>query len=105
MPRGKKPHQYRPGTRAIIEIRQFQRTYELLIKKLPFQRLVRELITDINNSGLRISSDALLALQKATEAYIVSMFEDTNICAIYAKRVTVLPRDMQLVRRIRGVWS
>ncbi|GLV46552.1 histone H3 [Carabus blaptoides fortunei] len=75
----KKPHRYRPGTVALREIRRYQKSTELLIRKLPFQRLVQ-----------------------ASEAYLVGLFEDTNLCAIHAKRVTIMPKDIQLARRIRG---
>ncbi|KNB43136.1 histone [Blastocystis sp. subtype 4] len=74
---------------------------ELLIRKLPFQRLVREVAQDFKND-LRFQSSAVMALQEAAEAYLVSLFEDTNLCAIHAKRVTIMPRDMQLARRIRN---
>lgn len=73
----------------------------MLIRKLPFQRLVREVAQDVT-PGLRFQSTAILALQEAAEAYLVSLFADTNLCAIHAKRVTIMPRDMQLARRIRG---
>ena len=86
---------------ALREIRRFQKTTELLIKKLPFQRLVRE-ITDEMKVGMRFQSSALGALQEAAEAYLVALFEDTNLCALHAKRVTIMPKDMQLARRIRG---
>lgn len=92
---------YRPGTVALKEIRRFQKSTELLIKKLPFQRLVREIAAEIN-SDLRFQSAAVGALQEASEAYLVGLFEDTNLCAIHAKRVTIMPKDMQLARRIRG---
>ena len=97
----KKPHRYRPGTVALREIRKFQKSTELLIRKLPFQRLVREIAQDYK-SDLRFQSQAVLALQEASEAYLVGLFEDTNLCAIHAKRVTIMPKDMQLARRIRG---
>ena len=97
----KKPHRYRPGTVALREIRKFQKSTELLIRKLPFQRLVREIATEYK-SDLRFQSQAVLALQEASEAYLVGLFEDTNLCAIHAKRVTIMPKDMQLARRIRG---
>jgi histone H3 len=97
----KKPHRYRPGTVALREIRKFQKTTELLIRKLPFQRLVREISNDFK-TDLRFHSQALLALQEAAEAYLVGLFEDTNLCAIHAKRVTIMPKDLQLARRIRG---
>lgn len=97
----KKPHRYRPGTVALREIRKFQKSTELLIRKLPFQRLVREISNDFK-AELRFHSQALLALQEAAEAYLVGLFEDTNLCAIHAKRVTIMPKDLQLARRIRG---
>lgn len=97
----KKPHRYRPGTVALREIRRYQKSTDLLIRKLPFQRLVREIAED-NSIGLRFQSTAVLALQEATEAYLVGLFEDTNLCAIHAKRVTIMPKDMHLARRIRG---
>ena len=95
---------FRPGTKALREIRKYQKTTELLLKKLPFQRLVREIAQDFK-SDLRFQSTAVLALQEASEAYLVSLFEDTNLCAIHAKRVTIMPKDMQLARRIRGERS
>ncbi|KAL2779832.1 histone H3.Y [Daubentonia madagascariensis] len=97
----KKPHRYRPGTVALREIRKFQKSTELLIRKLPFQRLVRDIAQAIL-PDLRFQSAALGALQEACEAYLVSLFEDTNLCALHAKRVTIMPNDMQLARRIRG---
>ena len=97
----KKPHRYRPGTVALREIRKYQKSTELLIRKLPFQRLVREVAQDYK-SDLRFQSSAVLAVQEACESYLVSLFEDTNLCAIHAKRVTIMPKDMQLARRIRG---
>lgn len=100
----KKPHRYRPGTVALREIRRYQKSTELLIRKLPFQRLVREIAQEFKGD-LRFQSSAVLALQEAAEAYLVSLFEDTNLCAIHAKRVTIMPKDMQLARRIRGERS
>ena len=97
----KKPHRYRPGTVALREIRKYQKSTELLIRKLPFQRLVREIAQDFK-TDLRFQSTAILALQEASEAYLVGLFEDTNLCAIHAKRVTIMPKDIQLARRIRG---
>jgi histone H3 len=96
----KKPHRYRPGTVALREIRKYQKSTELLIRKLPFQRLVREISNDFKQD-IRFHSQALLALQESAEAYLVGLFEDTNLCAIHAKRVTIMPRDLQLARRIR----
>jgi histone H3 len=97
----KKPHKYRPGTVALREIRRYQKSTELLIRKLPFQRLIRE-VAEKFKQDLRFNSHAIMALQEAAEAYLVSLFEDTNLCAIHAKRVTIMPKDIQLARRIRG---
>ena len=97
----KKPHRFRPGTVALREIRKYQKSTELLIRKLPFQRLVREIAQDFK-TDLRFQASAIAALQEASEAYLVGLFEDTNLCAIHAKRVTIQPKDMQLARRIRG---
>ncbi|KAJ0789895.1 putative transcription factor Hap3/NF-YB family [Helianthus annuus] len=97
----KKPHRYRPGTIALREIRKYQKTTELLICKAPFQRLVRE-IAQALKSDLRFQSHAVLALQEAAEAYLVGLFEDTNLCAIHAKRVTIMVKDIQLALRIRA---
>jgi len=100
----KKPHRYRPGTVALREIRRYQKSTDLLIRKLPFQRLVREIAQDFKND-LRFQGTAISALQEASESYLVSLFEDTNLCAIHAKRVTIMPKDIQLARRIRGERS
>ena len=97
----KKPHRYRPGTVALREIRKYQKSTDLLLRKLPFQRMVREIAQEFK-TDLRFQSSAILALQEASEAYLVGLFEDTNLCAIHAKRVTILPKDMALARRIRG---
>ena len=104
----KKRYRYRPGTVALKQIRQYQKSTELLIRKLPFQRLVREIAcdSDVIRSPLcgkvRFQSAAIMALQEASEAYLVGLFEDSNLCAIHAKRVTIMPKDIQLARRIRG---
>ena len=97
----KKPHRFRPGTVALREIRKYQKSTELLIKKLPFQRLVREIAQDFK-TDLRFQSHAITALQEASEVFLVQLFEDTNLCAIHAKRVTIMPRDLALARKIRG---
>ena len=89
------------STVALREIRRYQKSTELLIRKLPFQRLVREIAQDFK-TDLRFQSSAVMALQEASEAYLVGLFEDTNLCAIHAKRVTIMPKDIQLARRIRG---
>ena len=100
--KNKKSYRYRPGTVAIREIRKFQGSTELLIRKLPFQRLVKEVAQSVAISGYRFQSTAIEAIQYAAEDYLVTLFEDTNLCAIHAKRVTIMPKDMQLARRIRG---
>eukprot|EP00331_Platyophrya_macrostoma_P008466 CAMPEP_0176432758 /NCGR_PEP_ID=MMETSP0127-20121128/15577_1 /TAXON_ID=938130 /ORGANISM="Platyophrya macrostoma, Strain WH" /LENGTH=136 /DNA_ID=CAMNT_0017814975 /DNA_START=37 /DNA_END=447 /DNA_ORIENTATION=+ len=97
----KKPHRYKPGTVALREIRKYQKSTDLLIRKLPFQRLVREIAQEFQKE-LRFQSSAVLALQEAAEAYLVALFEDTNLCAIHAKRVTIMSKDLALARRIRG---
>lgn len=96
----KRPHRYRSGTVAIREIRRYQKSTELLIRKQPFQRLVREVASDFK-TDIRFQGSAVLALQEASEAHLVGLFEDTNLCAIHAKRVTIMPKDMQLARRLR----
>lgn len=101
---GKKPRRYRPGTIALREIRKYQMSTDLLIRKLSFQRFVKELVCGLGWKELRFQSTALLALQEASESYLVGLFEDTNMCAIHAKRVTIQPKDMQLARRIRGEY-
>jgi histone H3 len=95
----KKPHRYRPGTGALCEIHKYQKSTKLLIRKAPFQRLVRKIAINFK-SDLRMQSTAFLALQEALEAYLVRLFEDTNECALHGKRVTIMPKDMQLARRI-----
>ena len=95
----KRPRSYRPGTVALREIRKFQKSTDPLIRKLPFQCLVREICQD---KDFRFQSTAILALQEASEAYLINLFEWTNLAAIHAKWVTIMPKDMQLARCIRG---
>lgn len=97
----KKPHRYRPGTVALREIRCYQKSTINLVPELPLNRLIREVAQDFH-SDLRFQREATRALQTATEAYLTSLFEDTNLCAIHAKRVTIMPNDINLTRRIRG---
>lgn len=99
--RVKKAHRYRPGTVALKEIRKYQKSTELFICKMPFQRLVREIAQDYK-SDLRFQSTAILALQESAEAYLVHLFEDSYLATIHAKRVTIMPKDIQLALRIRG---
>ena len=96
-----KPHPYRPATVALRQIRRYQKSTELLIRKLPFQRLLRQMSHHFK-TDLRFQSSAVMALQQASEAYLVALFQDTNLCAIHAKRVTIMPKDIQLARKIRG---
>ena len=99
----KKPHRYRPGTVALREIRKFQKTTDLLIRKAPFQRVVREIAQKkIPNKDLCFQSLAVLALHEASEAHMVGMFVDTNLAALHAKRVTIMPRDTFLAQCLRG---
>ena len=96
------PAWYR-GTPRDPEIRRYQKSTELLIRKAPFQRLVREVLeVHLNKKEMRLQSTAVLALQEASEAYLIGLFEDANLCAIHAKRVTLMPKDIHLARRIRG---
>ena len=92
-----KPHRYRAGTVALKDICHSQKSRALLIRKLPFQRLVREIAQDFK-TDLQFQSAAIQCLQEAAEAYLVGLFKDTNLCAIHAKRVTIMPRDIQLAR-------
>ena len=100
----KKPHRYHPGTVALCEIRRYQKTTDLLIRKAPFQRLVRELLDDVQATieVERCTGSSILALQEAAKAHLVGVKEDTNLVALHAKRVTIMPKDIQLARRIRG---
>ncbi|KDE07030.1 hypothetical protein, variant [Microbotryum lychnidis-dioicae p1A1 Lamole] len=104
---GGKPKRFKPGTVALREIRKYQKSTDLLLRKLPFARVVREIASDFFDDdgqrvGLRWQASALMALQEATEAYLIHLFEDANLCALHARRVTIMQRDMQLVRRLRG---
>ncbi|GAA5826187.1 hypothetical protein JCM5353_003839 [Sporobolomyces roseus] len=127
----RKPHRYRPGTVALREIRRYQKSTELLMRKLPFQRLVREIAESqvIGKDGKwRWQRAALQCLQEAAEHYLVDLFAgkfkipkssfrfklirfsffflskrvDTNLCAIHAQRVTIQDKDMKLALRLRG---
>lgn len=104
---GGRKRRFRPGTVALREIRKYQRSVELLIKKLPFQRIVKSIAeTEASGTsfpnGVRFQKNAITALHEAYEAYQVSLFEDTNLECIHRKRQTIAPKDIQLARRIRG---
>ncbi|SCU94515.1 LADA_0G08988g1_1 [Lachancea dasiensis] len=99
-----KTKRYRPSDVALQEIRKYQRSTDLLISKMPFARLVKE-VTDqftTEEQELRWQSMAIMALQEASEAYLVGLLEHTNLLALHAKRITIMRKDMQLARRIRG---
>ena len=105
----KKPHRYRPGTVALREICRYQKSTDLLIHKVPFQRLAREVLQDLNKPGSYprftatcFQATSLLAIQESVEAFSIGMFEDINLCAIHARRVTIMPKDIQLALQIRG---
>lgn len=98
---------HRPGTKALREIRKYQKSTDLLIRKLPFARLVREVAQEFmehefTGALLKWQSSAIGALQEASEAFLIQLFEDANLCAIHGKRVTIMIKDVQLARRIRG---
>lgn len=99
--KARKPHRYHPGTVALREIRRYQKTTDNLIKRAPFQRLVRE-IAQQARPDIRFRAETVFALQEAAESFLTGLFEDTNLCAIHAGRVTITPKDLQLARRIRG---
>ena len=96
-----KPRRFRPGTVALREIRRYQKSTDRLIPSAPFTRLVREVAQEYK-SPLRFSQDAIYALQEAAEGYLTGCFEDANLTTIHAKRVTLMPQDIQIARRIRG---
>ena len=101
--RVRKPRRYRPGTVALREIRRYQMSTEFLIRKIPFQTLVREVVTALFPSeNYRFQSTALLALQEASEDYLVRMFTQVNDLAIHGKRVTIKPEDIHIWGRITG---
>jgi histone H3 len=97
----KKVHRFRPGTVALRQIKKLQKSTDLLMRKAPFQRLVREIATK-HKEGLRFAASALAALQESTESYVISLLADANLCSLHAKRVTAMPSDLHLARRLRG---
>ena len=96
-----KKRRFRPETVALREIRQYQKSTDLLIRRAPFQRVMYEIVRSFMNDT-RVQAAAIKGLQEAAEAYLVGLFEDSNLCAIHAKQVTIMPRDVQLTRRICG---
>ncbi|KAL0211513.1 hypothetical protein P9112_009811 [Eukaryota sp. TZLM1-RC] len=99
----RKKYRHRPGTVALKEIRKYQKSCELLLRKLPFQRVVREIAREHGADQMRFQSVALEALQEATETYLVGLFEDANLCTLHGKRVTLMPKDLNLALRLRGL--
>jgi histone H3/H4 len=97
-----KKRRYRPGEKALREIRFYQRNTDLLIRRIPFGRLVREIQTYFFRKEYRWQAEAILALQEAAEAHLVGLFEDAYLCTIHSKRITLMTKDIQLARRIRG---
>ena len=98
----KKRH-YQPGTLALREIRRYQKSTDLLIRKAPFIRLVKEILHGkLGRTEIRMQRIAVEALQEAAKYYTTNLFDDANICALHAKRITLQPKDMQLAMRIRG---
>jgi len=97
----KKPHKFKPGTVALREIRRYQKSTDLVIRQLPMQRLVREIAQDYK-TDLRFEKRAINAIQQAVEYYIIGLLQDSNLCALHAKRQCIMPKDIQLARRLRG---
>ena len=98
----KKTRKYCPGTVALGEIWHFQKSTGLLIWKLPFSQLVHEIALEVGRYDLHFQGSAIICLQEAAESYIVGLMEDANLCTIHAKRVTIMPKDIQLAHRIWG---
>ena len=98
----KKTRNYRPGTVALQEIWQFQKSTELLIRKLPFSQLVHEIALEVGKYNLHFQGSAIICLQEAAEACLVGVMEDANFSTIHAKCVTFMPKDIQLVHCIWG---
>ena len=107
----KKPHWYRPGIVTLREIRRYQKSIECLIKRSPFQKLIREISQEYRvcpdgpgtpSVQVQFQSTAIAALHEAADNFIVGLFEDINLLAVHAKRVTIMPRDIRLALRIRG---
>ena len=89
------------GMQTLREIQKYQKGADLLIRRGPFQRLIREIVQK-RREGLKLQSSVVLALQEAGEAFLVGLMEQANLCTIHAKRVTIMPRDIQLACRIWG---
>ncbi|XWS76895.1 hypothetical protein CRYUN_Cryun01aG0217200 [Craigia yunnanensis] len=99
----KKPHRFRPGTRALQEIRKYQKTTKPLIPAASFIREVRAISYQLAPQINRWQAEALVAIQEAAEDYLVQLFGDAMLCAFHAKRVTLMKKDIQLARRLGGL--
>ncbi|EEA18593.1 hypothetical protein TMatcc_001239 [Talaromyces marneffei ATCC 18224] len=105
-PPPRRRRRYKWGTTALREIRRYQKSTDLIIPKLPFQRLVREIAHQVTlEKDMRWQKSAILALQEAAEAFLVKEFEMTNLAAIHAHRVTIQSKDMQLVDQLRRIMT
>lgn len=97
---------YRPGTVALREIRKYQKEVKILFRKLPMQRLYRDVLKDMKDalgnpvSGLRLQGQALRNLDEIVQSYIVSRYEAGNLCTIHAKRVTLMKKDLDLIEKL-----
>ena len=100
----RKAHRFRPGTVALREIRKYQRSTDMLIKRAPFRRLIREIAQDYKDD-VRFQKSAIDAIQEATESYITSLFTDSNLAALHTGRTTVMANDLHLTLRMRGERS
>uniref|UniRef100_A0A6C0BN48 Core Histone H2A/H2B/H3 domain-containing protein n=1 Tax=viral metagenome TaxID=1070528 RepID=A0A6C0BN48_9ZZZZ len=98
-PKTRKPHRFRPGTVALRQIRKYQKSTDLLLRKLPFQRLIREVAAEYKED-LRFQATAIEAIQEASENFLVNLYEDGNLLALHASRVTVQPEDLRLAKRL-----
>lgn len=101
-PTARRGRKWKSGTVALREIRKYQRSGDLLLRKLPFKRLAAEVLQDMKHGDFRMQASAKEALQEAVENYAVGLFTEANISAIHAGRITIMPKDMMLVRRVRG---
>merc|ERR1712065_72153 len=98
----KRAFRYRPGTVALREVKKLQKSTDLLVARAPFARLIREVASGFNNQKLNFQASAVSAIQEAAESYIISVLSDANLCALHANRVTAMPKDLALARRLRG---
>ena len=92
------------GLKALKEIQRYQMSTETLIRRFPFQRVVYEIVLGIR-ADLCFQSTAIMALHEAGEVLLVGLLEQANLCGIHTKHVTIMPKDIQLARQIRGVYK